>query len=704
MKLLAMLRPALSSLTAWVVLGLAGPPGLARTLDDDSELLLAYGDKASVSLATGTRQPLRRAPAVATVITAEDIAAMGATELDQVLETVPGLHLNLAASVKNTLYVMRGVFSLNTPQVLVLQNGIPLTVTLSGGRGNLSGGPAVENIARIEVIRGPGSALFGADAFAGVINIVTKTAADAPGTRLGLRGGSFGSADAWLQHGSRQGGFDIAAFVKLARTDGFRAIVPADAQSRNDRGFGTQASAAPGPVNTQGDSVDAGLDISGGDWRWRALYKLRDDIGTYAGLGSALDPVGRGRSERLLTNLGWQRSRLGPGRHWSASLDLALMHYAQRFPVPAQIFPPGARLPTGTFTEGMRGGPEFSERSLRLAATLSYAGWQDHAWRFGVGHDDLDMYKTRELKNFSYTATGVPVPNGPLIDSPLPFIYPQRRRVDYLFVQDEWQFLPDWALTAGLRHDRYSDAGSSTNPRLALVWDIDVDLTAKLLYGQAFRAPAFAELYSTNNPISRGNPALRPERTRTLEGVLVWAPSNDLQLSLNLFRYRMAQIIRTVPNTAPTPGSTYTNTGQQDGRGAEFEATWDALPPLRLTGHLSLQRAVDPATGLDVGNVPRRDAFVRGDWRLGGSWLAHLQINHVADRRRAPGDARPPVADYTTVDLALRGEPARGWTVSAALRNLLDADAREPSLAPGLVQFDLPLAGRSFTLQLVRTF
>lgn len=296
----------------------------ARSIDDDSELLLAYGDKASVSLATGTRQPLRRAPAVATVITAEDIAAMGATTLDQVLETVPGLHVNLAASMGNTLYVMRGVFSLNTPQVLMLQNGIPITVALSGGRGNLSGGPAVENVARIEVLRGPGSALFGADAFSGVINIVTKGAADASGTRLGLRGGSFGSAAAWLQHGGTLGPLALAAFVKVARTDGFERRIEADAQSRNDRGFGTQASLAPGPVNTQERGVDGSLELATGDWRWRTLYKLRDDLGTYAGLGSALDPLGRGRSERLVTDLSWQQARLGPAwRDWGASVNLS---------------------------------------------------------------------------------------------------------------------------------------------------------------------------------------------------------------------------------------------------------------------------------------------------------------------------------------------------------------------------------------------
>ncbi|HSW08881.1 TonB-dependent receptor plug domain-containing protein [Aquabacterium sp.] len=684
-------------LTFLAALSLTTAPCLADTADDD-ELVAAYGDKASISLATGTRQAMRRAPAVATVITAEDIAAMGATDLDQVLETVPGLHVNVAPSMRNALYVMRGVFSLQTPQVLVLQNGIPITVQLTGGRGNLSGGPAVENIARIEIIRGPGSALFGADAFSGVINIITRGPGDSPGTRVGARAGSFGSAGAWLQQGGKQGGLDYAAFLKFERSAGFERTIESDAQSRNDRGFGTHASLAPGPVNAGGESIDAGLDLSWGAWRWRTLYKLRDDLGTYAGLGSALDPIGRGSGERLISDLGWA-SAIEPGG-WSYAANLSLMHYAQRYAVPPQIFPPGTRLPTGVFVDGMFGAPEVSERSLRLSATATYAGWADHSLRLGVGHDDLDLYMTREINNFSYTATGIPVPAGALRESPLPFIYPQRRHVDHVFLQDEWQLRPDWTLTAGLRHDRYSDAGSTTNPRAALVWDAGVDWTVKLLYGQAFRAPSFSELYATNNPIARGNPNLKPETTRTLEAVLNWAATPRLQLNLNLYAYRMRDILRTLPNPAPTPGTRYSNTGRQNGRGLETEAVWDATRQLRMSGHVSLAQTVDPATGLDVGNVPRRDLFLRADWRLASGWRINALANHVAGRRRAPGDVRPPVADYTTVDLALASDSsAAGWTFSATLRNAFDADVREPSLAPGLVANDLPQAGRSFTLQ-----
>ncbi|CAK0780863.1 hypothetical protein CCP3SC15_810013 [Gammaproteobacteria bacterium] len=98
---------------------------------------------------------------------------------------------------------------------------------------------------------------------------------------------------------------------------------------------------------------------------------------------------------------------------------------------------------------------------------------------------------------------GIPVPNPPdgsVIDyyDIQSHLLPHQRRVDYLYAQDEWNLARDWTLTAGVRHDRYSDFGSTTNPRLALVWDATLNLTAKLLFGQAFRAPSFTEQYGIN--------------------------------------------------------------------------------------------------------------------------------------------------------------------------------------------------------------
>jgi iron complex outermembrane receptor protein len=115
----------------------------------------------------------------------------------------------------------------------------------------------------------------------------------------------------------------------------------------------------------------------------------------------------------------------------------------------------------------------------------------------------------------------------------------------------------DWALTTGIRRDDYSDFGATTNPRVALVWDASLDVTAKVLYGRAFRPPSFSEQYSINNPVLRGNPNLNPEIIDTLETAFSWQARADTQLQLSLFRYKMKDIIRTAgyPATRNNAGS-----------------------------------------------------------------------------------------------------------------------------------------------------
>jgi outer membrane receptor protein involved in Fe transport len=682
----------------------------ALAIDDGDEstladLALAYGDKDTVRIATGTLQPLRRAPAVATVITAEDIAAIGATDLNEVLETVPGIHVSHSANNYTPLFVIRGIYSQLNPQTLVLQNGIPLSALQQGNRGSYWGAYPVENIARIEIIRGPGSALYGADAYSGVINIITRSASDISGAQAGVRIGSFGSRDAWALHGGMIGPVEVAAHLSLGTTDGFKETVSADAQTRNDRQFptGTAASLAPGSVNTGRELIDANLDLGYGKWRLRTGYKLRENLGTAAGISSALDPVGKSRSERFTSDLSWLDPEFFDS--WSVGWTASYASYVQNVDPAFQLLPPGARTATGLFPNGMLAAPSTWENQFRFSAFSTYSGFSRHSLRFGLGHDDLDMYKVEELRNFTYNANGAPVWAGALTPyyGADAFLSPHRRKVDYFYVQDEWRMMRDWTLTAGLRRDHFSDAGGTTNPRVALVWDAAFDVVAKLLYGEAFRAPSFAEQYSVNNPVNRGNANLRPETIRTLEAAISWQAAKNVLLNLNVFKYRMKDIIRAVANPAPTPGSTVTNTGQQEGQGFETEVVWDVTRHMRLTGNYSHQASTDLATNQDAGYAPHNTVYLRGDWQFASGPIFGAQLNWVADRKRAAGDSRPQIPDYKTVDLTLRTPRiSKNWEFAASIRNLFNADVREPSIAPGLVlPNDLPMAPRSLYVQAV---
>ena len=141
--------------------------------DAPSESDVYRADQLLVS-ATGSLKPVYLAPSVATVITAVQIEKMGATTLDEILETVPGLHVAPSGlNILSSIWSVRGIRTSINPQVLLLLNGVGINSASDGGRVHRYNMP-VSMISRVEVIRGPGSAIYGADAFAGTINVITK--------------------------------------------------------------------------------------------------------------------------------------------------------------------------------------------------------------------------------------------------------------------------------------------------------------------------------------------------------------------------------------------------------------------------------------------------------------------------------------------------------------------------------------------------
>ncbi|CAB1367808.1 conserved exported protein of unknown function [Denitratisoma oestradiolicum] len=398
-------RWPLRSLAAWMALLLGTQPALAQ-FEDETELSLSFGEKSTVSIATGGQQLLSRAPAVASVITAEEIRNMGARDIDEVLAHVPGLHVSKSESISTSQYLIRGMTSTYNPQVLMLMNGVPMTSVYLGNRTDFGTSLPVENISRIEVIRGPGSALYGADAFSGVINITTKSAREIGGTRYGIGLGSFRTHDLWAQYGGELGGIEVASYLRVGRTNGQRRSIDADAQTALDAALGTRASLAPGEIHEGYGAIDGQLDMNYANWRLRLGYRLRDDVETGPGTADALDPVGRGKSERYTADLIWRDIQFRPD--WDVTAQINFMDQANTVPTPLRLFPAGAfgaACGFPCYPEGMIGAPSKWERALRTSANASYSGWQDHRLRFGLGHDVQQIYRVKEFKNFTFVTT-----------------------------------------------------------------------------------------------------------------------------------------------------------------------------------------------------------------------------------------------------------------------------------------------------------
>jgi len=660
----------------------------------DGELALLYGDEESVSIATGLSKPVRLAPAVASIITAADIAAHGATDLDQVLEMVPGLHVSLSFNRLNSIYSIRGIHTGQNPQVLMLIDGIPITQFTTGGRPNTFRLP-VAAIARVEVMRGPGSAVYGADAFSGVINVITKKSADIAGTRAGVGTGSFSTTDVFAQYGGVAGDWQVAASVEWLKSAGdSKRTVDSDLQSTLDTMFSTDASRAPGALSTRYDILDTHLNLARDRWSLAFWGWRQYDAGVGPGAAQSLDPEGRTDEEKYLVDLSYRADGWGPNWDVTTHLTYQYLKDKNRF----TILPAGATVLVGTdgnlfscgggcapvtFTDGVLGNPSGVDKSYALDVTGIFRGWEGHTVRLGAGATRQEI-DTSESKNFGpgvIDGSASPV-DGVLTDvSATDFVFMKDRQRELWFVsaQDEWALAPDWELTAGIRYDRYSDFGSTTNPRAALVWSTTHNLTTKFLYGRAFRAPSLSELYFINNPSLVGNLDVKPETIDTAEIVFDYRLTFSSRIGLSLFRYDARDLIDFVVDPS-TGAQVATNTSGQTGQGLELEADWKPSPRVRLFGNYAAQRAEYRTGGHTVPDAPGQQLYLGLEWEFADNWKAALQANWVADRKRAAGDARAPVSDYSLAHLTLRHDnAAAGWGFTVSIHNLFDAKAYEPS-------------------------
>ena len=643
------------------------------------------------SIASGTHTPLDKAAAVVSVITEDDIHAMGATDLNEVLETVPGLHVNRSTQAFTPNFTFRGITSIYNAQTLVMINDVPVSSIFTGNKNNAWGGMAIKAIKRIEVIRGPGSALYGADAFAGVVNIITKSRSDIDGTESGIRMGSFDTKSSWLQHGGTYNNYDVALSLEYQSTDGWKEIIDAD-------GIGNS-----GPVSTGVDATDIRIDITKGDWTLHAGYQGRRDLGLAAGLAQVLDPDGAFDSDRINVDSRYLFKDVMP--ELDIESQIAYNYNAQIVATNPTLFPdifPG-------FPDGVIGAPGYKEHQVHFNINSHYDGFSGHFIRAGVGGFWGDIFETTELKNFDQDFSQSPpfIPKGGLVDvsDTADVFLPEKDRKSYhLFIQDEWQFADNWALTSGLRYDHYSDFGGTTNPRLALVWATTDNITTKLLYGRAFRAPAMVELFAIANPVSLGNPDLDPEIINSYEFALAHQISTDFLYRTNLFYYDIKDYIE----VTGIPGELAQNLGKRKGQGAELEFEYSALPTLKLLGNYAFQKSKDKESNEAVGEAPNHQVHVRAEWQASEKWLLTPQLNWVGKQRRVDGDARKPTSSYATVDLTIRQyDVVQNLDISLSIHNFFDRDVFEPSPngvpAPSIPN-DFPMAGRSIYGEIAYSF
>lgn len=687
---------------------------------EDFDLEDLYADDEFVSIATGTTKSIRLAPSVASVITANDIKNAGAIEIEQVLEMVPGLHISRSPINRlNTVFSMRGVQTTNNAQIILLIDGVELFDQFNHSRFNRLKVP-VSAIQRIEVIRGPGSAVHGADAFAGVINIITKSARDINGTEISALAGSFDTYGASMLYGNTfQSGWDVMANVEYQTSQGDDERV-----IRYDL-FGDK-----------GGKLETDYEILNGQLKVKNEYGLTLDFKTMhmldsgLGQGAALvaDPKGDTK---------WQYYQLKADYSFDINDEVTaeISGYSTYFKDKnnLQLLPPNSTIPIGedgnlclpedngkrcningyvNFSDGMVGTPGGKQTTNQFSITTYYLGAKYHLIRaqFGYINRYSDVF---EKKNFGpgildFDTVGN-INSGLVVDGTLTdvtgskFIYTKntKRDIIYLSLQDEWQISTDWELTLGVRYDHYSDFGDTLNPRLALVWEADYNLTTKFLYGRAFRAPSVSEKFAINNPAIIGNDNLEPETIDTWEIALDYRPTISSQVQFNIFSYQIKDLIDVDSNKV------YQNSMNQEGYGYEVEYHLEVNESLDVSAGFAWQHSENRESNEETPLAPGRQLSLSAHWDIAEGWHFSPMLHWVADRKRSRADAlasfgrssRPTIKDYTRVDFALRNDTLLPHTdLIFSVTNLLDDnDIAEPSSSA--INDDYKEEGRKLLMQ-----
>jgi iron complex outermembrane receptor protein len=661
---------------ALCVASIAAPATAFAQMTQDEALL---GLPETISVATGRAQSIRTAPAVATLITAKQIRNYGARNVTEALRLVPGMHVGLPPTYGAFIGV-RGFTSQANGNILFLLDGVPQSTAVFDEHLGALGSIPIDIVERIEVTRGPGSVVFGADAFSAVVNVITiKT----PGqNRIVAAGGSWDTAEGRALGSFSANGVDGVIGLTGMSTSGFSPYFDVDNQSIYDAQMGTDASFAPDFGDTARRELGALLNLSYGNTAAMLRYSRFYDMGMAAGLAGNLDPFGKQEFDTYEARV---------SHDFALADDFALKLTADAKKSSwllhnVMYLGPGA---FGAFPDGAFQSLDSDQETLRLEADARYDGFDNHSVAFGVGYQtQTDSFRDESI---NYIISGPMLAPAPAaIDPRTPAI---SSRLLYTYVQDEWDFLPRWSLTYGARVDEYSEFGTQISPRAALVWTPDPLWTVKLLYGQGFRPPSLVETRSFPIPVIAANPDLKPEQLRTVDLAIGFAPTSKLDFQINLYRHETVDQIR-----QQDLGVFFRpeNVGDQRGQGGELEMNWAITPQLRFYGWYAYQWNNDITTGENAGYSPQHRFFGSLQYAIGKAFF-NLQGFYVGDRARVAEDWREEPDEYGQLGLLSRYQFTKALSLELDVRNLLNQQSYEAG-AGTTFPIDFPLPERNYYL------
>ncbi len=636
---------------------------------------LSIEDLAKVEVVYGAskhEQRLAEAPSSVTIVTREDIKQYGYRTLVDLLKGVRGFYV-----ASDGAYPFAGLRGINRPgdfggRVLVTVDGHRLNdplydSTFLGTEFALD----VELIERVEVIRGPGSSLFGNNAFFAVINVVTRRATDVAGGEVSGATASYNAYSGRFTYGQRLANgvgvvFSGSAMAGEGRTrvqyPEFSAINNGVAE--NLEGLNNEtifSSVTRGGIAIQGALVNRHTGVSSAPYR--TVFN---------------DPRFKYVDERGYLTFDFTRE-LNADMSWRVGLSYDHYRFEGSYPYNYSAPEPGTVTINRDRARSESVGGEFQfNQMLRKRHRLTIGSELRTDLRLDFSNADDNPAFT--YLNADRSATMVAA-----------------------FAQDEYAVRPNLLVNAGVRYDHFDTFGGTTNPRAGVIYTPAPGTTAKLLYGQAFRAPnAYESRYQGDTVAGyKTNPDLRPEHVYSTELVYEQELSRDLRLASSFFFSDIRGLIGIRMDQAD--GSiNFDNLTRAESRGfeTELQAQWANGYRGRL-GYTNA-RTVDEGTGLVLSNSPRH--MVKGDLAV-PFWqerlVAGLEVQGMSSRKTVEENG---IGGFWLANLTIVARNiGRHLDVSASVYNLFDRKYGDP-LSSDYRQEVLPQPGRTFRVKVTHTF
>jgi len=596
-----------------------------------------------------------------TVITAAEMRALGHRTLADVLRGVRGLMVD---DDRTYSYLgVRGFFApgdYNTRVLLLVDgmrtNDVVYDQAYLGREFPLD----LDLVERVEFIPGQASAVYGANALFGVVNIVTR----APDTRVGegisLRWGSGHERQLRLAHTHRwDNGLVVQWSASRLLADGRDLVMPELATATAPDGVARHADYERRSALT----LRAAWDRT----QLTLMHAKRLDGAPLIPGAVFGDPRTTNYDEHTLLDL-THTTELG------AADQLVWRGFAGRYRfVGRYAFDQPPVIINRDDAGGRWWGGELRWLSQRWHGHRVSVGLEgQQVGRLYQRNQDLDDEGTLHLDD--------------------------RRRTHRVavFAEDQVELGEHWGLNLALRHDRDHGQSPRWSPRVALLWRPTPEWVLKAIHGRAYRPPnAFESWYEVHAVGGyKRNPQVRPESVRGSEFALEWRPTVHDRISASLYRNRATQLL-VLQHDPADDLLEFRNLGSLRAQGLELE--WERLwrGGTRLRASMSLQRASDSGEGL-AAYAPRRAAKLAAIVPLGGDWTWGTEVQALS--------RRGPAAGHALVHLTLaKALPLQGWAASLHLEDALD---RQPDdLGPEPQQVPrAPQRGRSVTLRLDWSF